>query len=276
MKRILYMISEVKLIMKAMKKKKLLALILLVAALTGAAFQILLSNLLVGEQVRISTEKLQFENYAQTLSTENYFYKVTNAVPQPKENSVKLEVAAEDLNVEGPENQEGFYKENRTYGGSKTSDKFLVTPETWDTATKTSGKVIVLQERKSETESPPVYPISASLGIAVSLIFGAVWLSRQEAMGNATTVLLEKGLENMSVRGAEIVGEIMRKNEFTIPELMEKAGTSKITTWRTVKKLVDKGLVKETDRTRKPSRGLGGRGKPSKIYEYAGTETEKE
>lgn len=265
-----------KLIMKVMKKKKLLALIILVAAFTGAASQILLSNFLIGEETRISTERLQFENYAQFLSTGDYFYQVTNAVPQPEENSVKLEVVSENLKFGGVENQEGFSKENRTYGESKTADEFLVAPEPWNTATKTSGKVIVFQEKKSETESPPIYPISATLGIAVSLIFGAVWLSRQEAMGNATTVLLEKGLENMSVRDAEIVGEIMRKKEFTIPELMEKAGTSKITTWRTVKKLVDKGLVKETERTRKPSRGLGGRGKPSKIYEYTGAETGKE
>ncbi|MEM2890787.1 MAG: winged helix-turn-helix transcriptional regulator, partial [Candidatus Hadarchaeum sp.] len=75
---------------------------------------------------------------------------------------------------------------------------------------------------------------------------------------------------DMTVRDVEIVGYIMERGEFTIPELMRLSNASKITVWRTVRRLVQKGLVVQTDKTRLSSNGLGGRGKPSRIYRYVG------
>ncbi|MFQ6130113.1 MAG: hypothetical protein ACE5OT_04840, partial [Candidatus Hadarchaeaceae archaeon] len=66
---------------------------------------------------------------------------------------------------------------------------------------------------------------------------------------------------------------IMERKEFTIPELMKLTKTSKITVWRTVQKLVERGLVRLTERTRLAANGLGGRGKPSRIYKYVGDES---
>ncbi len=74
----------------------------------------------------------------------------------------------------------------------------------------------------------------------------------------------------MTVRDVEIVGYIMELGEFTLPELMRRTRASKITVWRTVQKLVEKGLVQLTEKTALTANGLGGRGKPSRIYKYVG------
>lgn len=124
--------------------------------------------------------------------------------------------------------------------------------------------------------SPLLVPFSVSLGAVASLIFvGITSLRKREIRGDATSILLEEGLENLSIRDAEIFSQIMRMGEFTIPQLKKRTETSKVTTWRTVKKFVEEGLVRKTDRKRAPSRGLGGRGKPSQVYEYVGREGTK-
>jgi predicted transcriptional regulator len=83
-------------------------------------------------------------------------------------------------------------------------------------------------------------------------------------------MLLEHGLHDMTVRDVGIVGQIMNLKEFTIPELMKLTKTSKITVWRTVQKLVERGLVQPTQKTKLAANGLGGRGKPSRVYRYIG------
>lgn len=128
-----------------------------------------------------------------------------------------------------------------------------------------------LPSSQEKTKSPLLVPFSISLGAVASLIFvGITSLRKREIRGDATSILLEEGLENLSIRDAEIFSQIIRMGEFTIPQLKKRTETSKVTTWRTVKKFVEEGLVKETDRKRAPSRGLGGRGKPSQVYEYVG------
>ena len=121
-----------------------------------------------------------------------------------------------------------------------------------------------------ETESIPVLPISASIGVTMGLMVFAVWIGYKRMWGDAASTLLEQGLHDMTVRDVEIVGQIIDLKEFTIPELVRRTRVSKITAWRTVQKLIEQGLVKPTEKTRLAANGLGGRGKPSRIYRYVG------
>lgn len=121
-----------------------------------------------------------------------------------------------------------------------------------------------------ETKSVNVFPIAASIGIAMGVIVFAVWVGYRQVWGEATSALLEEGLHGMTVKDVEIVGHIMEMKEFTIPQLMKLTNTSKITVWRTVQKLVERGLVQTTKQTRLAANGLGGRGKPSRVYKYVG------
>lgn len=245
-----------------MEKKKVLSLALMTAAVAGIGSYALLSAFFGEGQLTTSTETLKLENYAQQLTKGGVSYSVENARPA-EENTVELTL--------------------RSLKGENVEEQYLpafleadVPENAFEIAKTTPETVAIIKESESRTEPPTIWPLSASIGVAVGLIFAAVWLSRQEIRGNATSMLLEEGLEKMSVRDAEIVGEIMRREEFTIPDLMKKAGTSKITTWRAVKKLVDRGLVKETEGTKPPSRGLGGRGKPSQVYKYVGPKPSEE
>jgi len=79
----------------------------------------------------------------------------------------------------------------------------------------------------------------------------------------------------MTVRDVEIVGQIIDLEEFTIPELVRQTGASKITVWRTVQKLMEQGLVKQIEQTKPAANGLGGRGKPSRVYKYVGAPSSK-
>jgi len=67
----------------------------------------------------------------------------------------------------------------------------------------------------------------------------------------------------------------MELGEFTIPELIKTTKDSKITVWRTVQKLVEKGFVQQTEKTKLAANGLGGRGKPSGVYRYVGVKSEQ-
>jgi len=122
----------------------------------------------------------------------------------------------------------------------------------------------------SETKSISVFPISASIGIAMGFMVLAVWIGYRRMWGDAATTLLEQGLHDMTVRDVEIVGQIMDLKEFTIPELVRRTHVSKITVWRTVQKLIKQELVKPIEQTKPAANGLGGRGKPSRVYKYIG------
>jgi hypothetical protein len=123
----------------------------------------------------------------------------------------------------------------------------------------------------SETRSVAVLPISASIGVAMGFMVFAVWIGYRRMWGDAASTLLEQGFHDMTVRDVEIVGQIMDLKEFTIPELVRRTRASKITVWRTVQKLVEQGLVRQIEQTKPASNGLGGRGKPSRVYKYVGT-----
>lgn len=115
-----------------------------------------------------------------------------------------------------------------------------------------------------------VLPIAASIGIAMGFMVAAVWVGYRRMWGDAASTLLKQGLHDMTVRDVEIVGQIMDLKEFTIPELVRRTRASKITVWRTVQKLIGQGLVEPTEQTRLAANGLGGRGKPSRVYKYVG------
>lgn len=121
-----------------------------------------------------------------------------------------------------------------------------------------------------ETKSIAALPISASIGVAIGFMVFAVWIGYKRMWGDAASTLLEQGLHNMTVRDVEIVGQIMDLKEFTIPELVRRTHISKITVWRAVQKLIGRGLVEPTERTKLAANGLGGRGKPSRVYKYIG------
>jgi predicted transcriptional regulator len=122
----------------------------------------------------------------------------------------------------------------------------------------------------SETKPVNVLPISAIIGFSMGFMVFSVWIGYKRMWGDATSTLLEQGLHNMTVRDVEIVGQIIDLQEFTIPELVRQTGTSKITVWRTVQKLMEQGLVKQIEQTKPAANGLGGRGKPSRVYKYVG------
>jgi len=115
-----------------------------------------------------------------------------------------------------------------------------------------------------------VIPIAASIGIGMGLIVLGVWVGYRRVWGDATSTLVDHGLQDMTVRDVEIVGEIIEMKEFTIPELMGRTHTSKLRVWRIIQKLYQRGIIKSTEKTKPAAGGLGGRGKPSRIYRYIG------
>lgn len=231
-----------------------------------------------------SSQTLSLENYANQLSVENSKFTIMDVDYLSEENLVQLYLQGpENVSFEVAESEEegkgtgwnifsikgekaAAPRETASLESSTSTTK--VPREAYETAKETSESVLVLKQIEKEGGTHPYWLYSISIGALISAIIAAVLLSQPEVRGNATGRLLEEGLENLTIRDAEIFSHIMKMDEFTIPQLMKRTSTSKVTTWRTVKKLEDEGLVRETNRTRAPSRGLGGRGKPSKVYEY--------
>ena len=110
----------------------------------------------------------------------------------------------------------------------------------------------------------------AVLGVAVAAAASAAWIYLRQSRGEATSVLIEHGLSSMRIQEVDIFREIRGHKEFTIPELMRETGASKTVAWRTVQKLMEKGLVRPTGEAKPPA---AGRGKPSTVYRYVGEES---
>lgn len=259
-----------------MEKKKVLILIVAVGIGVGIISHLSLSSFLGEGKAKISVQKILLENQVETATIDNVPYRVENVV-ETGENTYNLDLSYVTPTTENEKNAPARYttitegEENAfVSAGAKSTESVEVSEETYQTAKQTSEPVAIFKETKTETKPPLIWPYSISLGIAAGAVIVGMVLSRQELRGSATSMLLEKNMENLSVRDAKIFSQIMKLEEFTIPKLMKEANTSKITTWRTVKKLVENGLVKETDRTKAPSNGLGGRGKPSQVYEFTG------
>ncbi|MGQ9787752.1 MAG: MarR family transcriptional regulator [Candidatus Hadarchaeaceae archaeon] len=159
-------------------------------------------------------------------------------------------------------------KEQRTEGTSEIRYYISVPAISYDLALHSDSPVMFSNITLAESKPVNTFPLATILGASAGLLAVAIWFGYRQTWGEATSTLLEHGLHDMTVRDVRIVGHIMERDEFTIPELMKLSKASKITVWRTVQRLVQKGLVVPTDKTRLSSNGLGGRGKPSRIYRY--------
>ncbi len=156
-------------------------------------------------------------------------------------------------------------------GGTRSTS---VPKEAYERAQATREPITVSNTTTTETKPIDALPIAVSIGIGMGIVVFAVWVGYRQLWGDAASTLLEHGLHDMTVRDVEIVRQIMELKEFTIPELMKLTKASKITVWRTVQKLVERGLVQPTEQTRLAANGLGGRGKPSCVYRYVGSKDE--
>ncbi|MEW6221949.1 MAG: helix-turn-helix domain-containing protein [Candidatus Hadarchaeota archaeon] len=217
-----------------------------------------------------STQTITIENSGQRAIVDNVEYTVTAAdffQTVDNENFYRLKLTSPTI-MGGSLNMppaapayESSYDEIQTLN---------VPSSAFNEAQTTGTPVTIVNTTTTERTTIDVLPVAASIGIAVGVAALAVWIGYRQAWGDATSTLLEQGLHDMTVRDVEIVGYIMQRGEFTIPELMKLTDATKITVWRTVQKLVDQGLVVQTEQTKPAANGLGGRGKPSQIYKYVG------
>jgi len=216
---------------------------------------------LYGEKYTItSTQTVIIENFGQQVSIDDERYDVENV-------EYLVDVVVLSCSGYAPAQEDG--SSAGVLGGGTRLPRGA-----YEQAQATGEPVTVSNTTTTETRPIDALPIAASIGIAMGVVALAVWAGYQQMWGGATSTLLEHGLRDMTVRDVEIVGHIMELKEFTIPELMKLTKTSKITVWRTVQKLVERGLVQLTEQTKLASNGLGGRGKPSRVYKYTGEKRE--
>lgn len=109
--------------------------------------------------------------------------------------------------------------------------------------------------------------LAIGIGVSMGLVAFAMWQGSEKIQQDAISIMIHRGLEDLTVRDLEIVRRIMKKEQFTIPELKKHTSVSRQSIWRLVKKLEEKELIKESGKKRLPS---SGRGKPSQVYEYIG------
>jgi uncharacterized membrane protein len=241
-------------------------------AVTTLSYVIL--NHFYGGSYITSTQTIVIENSGQQVTIDNVEYNVIDAkLSADNEDFCLLDLTYRSYtgNVSPPptltQGGEGY---NAALAGVDTRaiTQIGVSTYAYEKAQTSEEPVIVSNTKTTETKPIDASPIAATIGIAMSVVALAVWTGYRQMWGDATSTLLEQGLNDMTVRDVEIVGYIMELGEFTIPELMKTTKASKITVWRTVQKLVEKELVQQTEKTKLAASGLGGRGKPSYIYRY--------
>jgi len=254
-----------------------IVIVLCVFAATLATSYALLNQFYGVRHFSTSTQMITIEKSGQLIITDNAQFNVANAeltVGSDNNNYYRLLVGSESqLKSDQAPPQRAPAPATGELGSKAPAVDFYyinVPANVYDQAVKTGGPVTFSNVTLTETEPLNILPIAASISIAVGLVAVAIWLGYRQSWGEATSTLLERGLHDMTVRDVEIVGYIMEKEKFTIPELMKLSNASKITVWRTVQKLVANGLVEETAGTKLAANGLGGRGKPSRIYRYVG------
>ena len=237
--------------------------VMMALAVLGAAAitsYVVLDHFYGERYVITSTQTVIIENFGQQVSIDDVQYDVENV--EFFEDAVVLKCAGRAPAPQpSPPASEGF--------GPMVS-KISVPANAYEQAQATGEPVTISNTTTTETKPINALPIAASIGIVMGVVVFAVWVKHREMWGGATSTLLEHGLHDMTVRDVEIVGHIMELKKFTIPELMKLTKTSKITVWRTVQKLVEQGLVQPTEQTKLAANGLGGRGKPSRVYRYVG------
>jgi len=112
---------------------------------------------------------------------------------------------------------------------------------------------------------PLIAVVLAVLCVSAAAAASSAWIYLQRTRGEAASELIEHGLSSMKLQEVDIFREIRSRKEFIIPELMQKTGASMTVVWRTVQKLINKGLVQPTKKT---VASTTGRGKPSTVYKY--------
>jgi hypothetical protein len=224
----------------------------------------------------ISTQTIIIENSGQQVTIDNVEYRVTNAELSAENENFYL------LNLFSSYTSAGSIAVAPAQGGqvhiagAGTGTITEISVPAYDYEKAQSGEpVTVSNTTTTETKPIDASPIAATIGIAMSFVALAVWAGYRQMWGDATSTLLDQGLNDMTVRDVGIVGYIMELGEFTIPELIKATKASKITVWRTVQKLIEKGLVRRTEKTKLAANGFGGRGKPSDVYRYVGAKSEQ-
>ncbi|MFH1821387.1 MAG: hypothetical protein ABH852_02960 [Methanobacteriota archaeon] len=232
------------------------------------------------EQVSYSTQIMTIEDYGQRITTGDAQFTVEDvelATDSRNASYYRLLVSPDSYLASGvPEEMAPApaMSDQGLKGSSEQLYYVSVPVSNYDQAVQTGEPVTVSNLTLTETRPIDTLPIATSIGVAVGLVAAAIWFGYRQSWGEATSTLLEHGLHDMTVRDIEIVGHIMARGEFTIPGLMKLTEASKITVWRTVQKLEEKGLVERTEETKLAANGLGGRGKPSRIYKYIGEKPE--
>ena len=262
-------------------RRWLLGMILVLAvfgAVTALSYTVL--NHFYGGRYRItSIQTIVIENSGQQVTIDNVQYRVTDNELADNEDFYLLDLISRSY-VEGtmaPATTQWGQGYNAPLAGVDTGaiTQISVPTNTYENA-QTSGEPVTFPNMiTTETKPIDTSPIAATIGIAMSVMALAVWAGYRQMWGDATSTLLEQGLNDMTVRDVEIVGYIMELGEFTIPDLIKTTKASKITVWRTVQKLVEKGLVQQTEKTKLAANGRGGRGKPSGVYRYVGGKKEE-
>ncbi len=256
---------------------------MLVLAVFGAVTTLsytVLNQFYGARYLTISTQTIVIENSGQQVTIDNVEYMVTDAeLSADNEDFYLLDLTSRIYggNVSAgalPQGEQDYGAPSLAGVDTSAITQISVSTDAYEKA-QSGEMVTVSNTTKTETKPIDASPIAATIGIAMSVVTLAVWAGYRQIWGGATSTLLEHGLHDMTVRDVEIVGYIMELKEFTIPELMKMTKASKITVWRTVQKLAEKGLVQQTEKTKLAANGLGGRGKPSSVYRYVGAKSEQ-
>lgn len=153
----------------------------------------------------------------------------------------------------------------------KNGVQLLVSIPHFSVHTITIGKVAAAppspQPPAPPAEGIPLAVMLTIVGVALMVAISAAVINLRQARGEATSELIERGLSSMRIQEVDIFREIRDHKEFTIPELIHETGASTTVAWRTVQKLIKKGLVQPTGEVKPPA---AGRGKPSTVYKYVG------
>ncbi len=147
-----------------------------------------------------------------------------------------------------------------------TGASYLTVSLVFEPDNTNDGPGIQSNNQPTQKENGP-WMFSIGVGIAMGLITLASWEGARRTKKDAAELLLDQGLENMTVKDLVIVRRLIQKEEFTIPQLVEDSPVSRSSVWRLVKKLDKKGLIEEKDESEIPD---GTRGKPKKVYQFVG------
>jgi hypothetical protein len=194
--------------------------------------------------IHVQTQRVVFENYGKSVTIENETYGVQDFWLEDNHYKIVLE--------------------------NLPSSPLLISYRAYEIARSTAEPVATVTTTITETKPINVLPIAAVLGATAGISTAIFWIGYRKAWGDAVPLLLEKGLYHFTIRDVQILGYAMRHGEFTIPELERLTRAPKLVVWRSVQKLLQSGLIESTDQTRPAARGLGGRGKPSRVYRYVG------